>query len=136
MNVLIDTNILLDYIQHREYFSLSEQILTLCAKKEIYGFIAAHSVPNMFYLLRKDFSDAERRKILLSLTELLPVVGIDHAKIEGALRNNTFSDFEDCLQVECAKEINAAFIITRNAKDFLESEIAVITPEDFLKKLE
>ena len=67
MNVLIDTNILLDFIQHREHFSVSEQIITLCAKNELNGFMASHSIPNMFYILRKDFTDDERREILLSL---------------------------------------------------------------------
>lgn len=67
INVLIDTNILLDFIQDREHFLLSEQILRFCAKKEINGFMAAHSIPNMFYILRKDFTDDERREILLSL---------------------------------------------------------------------
>ena len=63
MNVLIDTNILLDFIQHREHFSDSEQIITLCAKREINGFMAAHSVPNMFYILRKDFSESTAKAI-------------------------------------------------------------------------
>ncbi|MCR5763929.1 MAG: hypothetical protein K6G00_11165 [Treponema sp.] len=74
-------------------------------KKEINGFMAAHSIPNMFYILRKDFKDSERREILLTLTELIPIVSIDHAKIVSALKAQDFSDFEDCLQSECAEEI-------------------------------
>ena len=135
INVLIDTNILLDFIQHRENFSFSEQILTLCAKREINGFMAAHSVPNMFYILRKGFSDEERREILLSLAELVPIVKIDHAKVVSALNQKSFTDFEDCLQCHCAKEINAEYIITRNVQDYLESTIKAITPEGFLNLL-
>ena len=135
MNVLIDTNILLDFIQHREHFSSSEKILTLCAKKEINGFLAAHSIPNMFYILRKDFSDEERREILLSLAELIPIVKIDHEKIVAALNKKSFKDFEDCLQSECAKEIGAEYIITRNVEDYSESEIKPILPDEFLNVL-
>lgn len=135
MNVLIDTNILLDFIQHREHFSVSEQIITLCAKNELNGFMASHSIPNMFYILRKDFTDDERREILLSLAELIPIVKIDHEKIVTALKKKSFTDFEDCLQSECAKEINAEFIITRNVDDYKESEIKAITPYDFLNTL-
>ena len=135
MNVLIDTNILLDFIQHREHFSVSEQIITLCAKNELNGFMASHSIPNMFYILRKDFTDDERREILLSLAELIPIVKIDHEKIVTALNKKSFTDFEDCLQSECAKEINAEFIITRNVDDYKESEIKAITPYDFLNTL-
>ncbi len=135
MNILIDTNVLLDFIQHREHFSASEQLLTLCAKREVHGFMAAHSVPNMFYVLRKDFSDEERREILLALVELIPVVNIDHEMIEVALKRKKFSDFEDCLQVECAKKIAADYIITRNVTDYTESEVKAFLPNEFLDKI-
>ena len=133
MNVLIDTNILLDFIQHRENFSDSEIIIKLCASGDINGFMAAHSVPNMFYILRKNFTDEERREILLSLVELIPVASIDQTKIIAALNQKTFLDFEDCLQTECAKVVKADYIITRNVKDYEESKVKAITAADFLK---
>ncbi len=133
MNVLIDTNILLDFIQHRENFSDSEIIIKLCASGDINGFMAAHSVPNMFYILRKNFTDEERREILLSLVELIPVASIDQTKIIAALNQKTFFDFEDCLQAECAKVAKADYIITRNVKDYEESKVKAVTAADFLK---
>ena len=45
-----------------------------------------------------------------------------------------FSDFEDCLQDECAKQVFADYIITRNTDDFLTSEIPAISPADFLEE--
>ena len=94
--------------------------------------MAAHSIPNMFYILRKNFTDDERREILLSLAELIPVVKIDQEKIVTALNKKAFTDFEDCLQSQCAKEVNAEYIITRNVGDYSESEIKAILPADFL----
>ena len=135
MNVLIDTNIFIDFIQHRENFSDAEKILKLCATKRINGFMAAHSVPNMFYILRRYFSGEELREILLSLLELTPVISIDHDKIENALKQKSFTDFEDCLQSKCAKDIEAAYIITRNTKDYSESDIPALTAGEFLNKL-
>ena len=132
MNVLIDTNVLLDYIQQRSDFSAAAKIVEMCAKREIGGFMAAHSVPNMFFILRKDFSQEERRELLLALTALISVVGIDGAKINSALKQGNFKDFEDCLQSECAKEVNASFIITRNISDYALSTVPAITPADFL----
>ena len=35
-------------------------------------------------------------------------------------------DFEDCLQMKCAMEVGAEYIITRNLPDFVNSEIPVI----------
>lgn len=74
-----------------------------------------------------------RREVLLNLCDILVVEGIDSVKIVAALKNNTFSDLEDCLQSDCAKRIKADYIVTRNMKDFGFSEVPAILPEDFLK---
>ena len=44
----------------------------------------------------------ERKNILKSVCELFEVEGIDKEKILAALADERFSDFEDCLQMECA----------------------------------
>ena len=132
--VLIDTNILIDYISERKPFSESARsILLLCMNNKLEGGIAAHSIMNAFYILRKEFTITERREFLLDICTFLTVVGIDKSKIVSALEDTDFSDVEDCLQVECAKEFNAEYIITRNIKDFTESDIPAISPDDFLK---
>lgn len=134
MRVLIDTNVLLDFLLGREpYFSNADRIIKMCADRKIQGFMAAHSVPNMFYILRKDMSEEARREVLLNLCDILAVEGIDSVKIVAALKNSTFSDLEDCLQSDCAKRIKADYIITRNMKDFEHAEVSAILPEDFLK---
>ena len=46
-----------------------------------------------------------------------------------------FKDFEDCLQDECAKQVFADYIITRNIADFTTSEIPSLTPADFNKRV-
>ena len=48
--------------------------------------------------------------------------------------NDDFSDFEDCLQMECAKSYEADYIVTRNVSDYETSEIKAITPKDYLKE--
>ena len=134
MRVLLDTNILIDYISLNSSFTEDAQtIMKLCMKKQIDGCIAAHSVTNAFYILRKEYTVEERKDILSDLCEILIVVGIDKAKIISALENNDFSDFEDCLQAECAKEFKADYIITRNIKDFKDSAVPAILPDEFLK---
>jgi predicted nucleic acid-binding protein len=42
-------------------------------------------------------------------------------------------DFEDALQIECAKEFNADYVITRDLLGFSSSGIEVISPIDFIK---
>lgn len=44
-----------------------------------------------------------------------------------------FSDYEDSLQYYCAVQAECNLIITRNGKDFKESEIPVLTAVEYLK---
>ena len=136
MRVLLDTNILIDYISEREPFTENARaILLLCMEKKLDGCIAAHSVMNAFFILRKEMSVTERRNFLLDMCSFLNVIGIDKSRIVSALENHDFSDVEDCLQTECAKAFGADFIVTRNIKDFANSEIPAILPENFLKRV-
>ena len=136
ITVLIDTNIFIDVLQDRIPFTDNSQaVIGLVTQKKIKGAVAAHSITNLWYILRKTHSDEERRNYLLSLFELFDVVSIDKNRLVAALEKSDFKDFEDCLQDECAYAINADYIITRNAKDFESSMVKVLTPEEFLENL-
>lgn len=132
--ILIDTNVLLDYLLEREsYFENAKQVVISCVEGKVKGCIAAHSIPNMFFILRKDFTAKERREVLTNLCSIFDVEGIDKSKLLSGLSNEDFSDFEDCLQMECAKAYEAEYIVTRNVSDYATSEIKAIEPEDYLK---
>jgi predicted nucleic acid-binding protein len=134
ITVLLDTNVPLDSFLDREPFSKNAQeILILCSERKCKGFIAAHSLTNIFYILRKNYTAEKRKEMLLGLCDIVEVVGIDRVKLVDALRNEDFDDIEDCLQVECAAEVQADYIVTRDSEDFEGSPIPVISPEDFLK---
>lgn len=135
MRILLDTNVLIDYLMKREPYKCSgESILNACISDEMKGCIAAHSISNLFFILRKSFSVDERRDILGVLCQILTVVGIDEDMIIRALQNTEFTDFEDCLQMECAREFKAEFIITRNLADFQHSPIPAISSDEFFGK--
>lgn len=132
--ILIDTNILLDYLLTREpFYEDAKKVILTCTEGETKGCIAAHSISNMFYILRKDYDTKERREILSNLCTIFDVGGIDKAKLLSGLHNENFPDFEDCLQMECAKAYNAEYIVTRNIDDYRSSEIKVILPKEYLK---
>ena len=135
MRILIDTNVLADVLLGRDpYYDIAYNILTLCANKKVYGYIAAHSIPNLFYILRKSMTKEERRAALKDICRIVKVEGIDSFKIISALDNEDFSDFEDCLQEECAAAVSADYIVTRNTKDFISSRIPAILPDEFLER--
>lgn len=58
---------------------------------------------------------------------------IDKEKLISGLTNEEFSDFEDCLHMECAKSFGANYIITRNVADYASSEIMALEPKDYIK---
>ena len=133
MVILLDTNIILDHLILRKPFSdTAESILRLCYEEKCEGYIAAHTITNIFYILRKHFSIESRKKMLIELCEFINVAGIQRKQIVDALMNEDFDDVEDRLQVECATKINASYIVTRNVSDFIASPIPAIQPVDFL----
>ena len=137
MKVLLDTNIILDSILYREpFFETSDSIIKLCARKKVQGFLAAHTVTNAYYILCKQMSDSECRRTILNLLTIFKVKSLNIEKISKALLNENFKDFEDCLQVECAEEVEADYIITRDKNDFSESQIPSVTPAEFCKLFE
>ena len=132
--VLIDTDVILDFFFDRKPFSESAaKVLALCESKEIIGFITPVIISNVYYLLRqtaKHEKVIEKLAMLVSITEILI---IERDAILHALGSN-FKDFEDALQnysAETNKEIE--LIVTRNIKDFKNSSLAVMTPDNFIK---
>jgi len=131
--LLIDTNIVLDYFLDRSPFSeQAEKIMTYCIKSELLGYLACHSLLNIFYIARNQRSLEERKKFLLMLCERFEIIGIDVKKSVSALVNSDWKDFEDGLQIQCAYEANVDYIITRDPKGFVTSKIQALSPEEFL----
>ena len=131
--ILIDADVILDFFFDRKPFSeFASGIFSLCEGNKIKGFVTPVTYSNVYYLLRQT---ARHEKVIEKLTQLLSITDIlamDRTVVLLAL-NSGFKDFEDALQHFSAvqdKRIEA--IITRNIKDYKLSEIAVLTPENFL----
>ena len=134
MKVLIDTNIMIDALTNRDGRSgFSATVIDLCAKQVIDGYVALHSISNMYYILRKQYSDAERRTILKRYNEILKVAEVGNDVVDTAINNTAISDYEDALQYACAETVGADYIVTRNIKDYEKAEIRAISPEELLK---
>ena len=136
MVLLIDTNVAIDYILVRKpHYDDVAKLIDYCQKFNIKIYIAFHSVSVIWYVLRKNFPPQERRPILSSVTNLCTVTAAPHSAVIDAIGNENFPDFEDCLQEKCALEVGADYIVTRNVKDFTESEIPAVTPAEMIEIL-
>jgi len=133
-NVLIDSDVILDFFFDREPFSENTaRVLSLCEKKIINGYITPIILSNVYYLLSQKGKQEKVIEKLKSLVSFLEILNVDKNAIISAL-NSDFKDFEDAIQNYSAEQngtINT--IITRNIKDYKKSNIGVLTPEDFLK---
>ena len=133
-DILIDTNIVLDWILKRVSFHQdATDIIELCMRGEIRGYLAAHSVLNVFFIVRKDFNLEQRRNLSRLLCEKFTIIGIDGQKMIEALDSENFKDLEDGLQEQCAISEDLDYIITRDPKGFENSRIQALSPGEFLK---
>lgn len=135
-NVLIDTDVILDFFFDRKPFSEhASLIFSLCEQKKIKGYVTPVIISNVYYLLRKTASHkkvTEKLNILLSITEILTM---DKEVVKQAI-NSEFKDFEDALQNYSAeKNGKISAIITRNTRDFQKSELGVFTPKIYLQSI-
>lgn len=134
MKILIDTNVILDWIMTREPNAANaKRIMEQCLFGQMQGYITSHSLTDIFYILRKDYSVERRKQLLQLLCEGMNIIPENRETILRALRHKEWQDIEDALQMQCAKEAEVDYIVTQNIKDFRTSEIEVISEEAFCK---
>ena len=136
MDLVLDSNIVLDHIDRREpFYELSRKVCLLGVVGEANTYITVNMLSDIYYLLRKDFGSQGAQEMIeqdLSFLQLVSVTPEDAQKALAARWN----DFEDCLVACCAEKIGADYIITRNVKDFRASKVEAISPKEFFKRLE
>ena len=134
MVVLIDTNVIIDFLVAREpFYDSALRVMEKCAG-EADGYMAFHSLPNLWYILRK--VPVETRRLWLeNVCKVLKVASASQEAVMAAIKMDNFKDFEDCLQDRCAEEVSANYIITRNIADFEASVVSAIEPDEWLKKI-
>jgi predicted nucleic acid-binding protein len=134
--IFVDTNILVDLIADRRPFSkFATQIFSKAEEKKIKLYTSSHSIATTHYLLKKYVDEKELREILHNILDYLNIIPIDLDVIKKGLKSK-HKDFEDALQIISAYSIEKLdCIVTRNVRDFKDSEIAVLTPDELVKRL-
>ena len=134
-SILIDLNIILDVLQKREpFFEASAGLLAAVETGQVEGYVAAHSITTLFYLIQKGRSAADARAVITNLLQLIKILPVDQGTIEQAL-NLDYRDFEDAVQMICAIQNKMDILITRNIKDYQPTLLPVMQPADFLSTL-
>lgn len=130
--VLFDLNIILDVLQERkEFYDFSAVLLAFAETGRIQGWVAAHSITTLYYLIAKDRSLEQARVIITSLLQFLKVAPVDQHTIEQAL-NLPYRYFEDAVQMMAALQVHADYLLTRNVRDYQPAPMEVIQPAELL----
>lgn len=135
MIVLLDLNILLDVVLAREPWAT--EAVTLCdraARGDFEAVVAAASVPTLFYVVRKaKGADAALAAVDLCL-QSFRLAELNEAVLMHA-RTISAADFEDNIQIACAEQAKARFIVTRDLTGFKASSIPPLSPPELLGRL-
>ncbi len=135
MNILFDTNVILDVLLERgDFLQDSVALVNHVELAEINGFISASSIATIYYIAQKAFNRKKAEKEIELLTEIFGIAPVNKTVIVDALKLG-FKDFEDAIIHESAKCINADAIVTRNVKDFKKAKIKVFSPIELLNSL-
>jgi len=135
MKLFLDTNVMLDFWGERDPFYISAaKIATLADKRKLKIVVSALSYATISYFLTKFYGLEKTKDKLRKFKVISEICELDALIIEKGL-NSDFSDFEDSLQYFSALRTECDIIITRNGKDFKKSQIAIMTPTEFLSSI-
>lgn len=137
MKALLDTCVVIDFLQKREPFAgAALSLFRAAAGEQFTACITAKSATDIYYLTHRcTHSDGRAREILNGLLSIVSMLDSAAEDVFHALSSET-SDFEDAVMIETAVRTKADCIVTRNTKDYRKSPVKVYTPDDFLKVLE
>lgn len=133
--LFLDTNVVVDLLGEREpFYDAAAKIATLADKGKIELIVSALTYSTVYYLLsRFEGKEAVKEKIR-KLKMIAETADLTDNIVDKGLASN-FTDFEDSLQYYSALNTECSLLITLNGKDFKESDLPVLTPDEYLSIL-
>lgn len=135
MKLLLDTNVILDYLGVNEGFGdIAEAIIDLAISGEAIELVSASAITDIYYVAYRRLKDRKKAISLISdMRSYIHILPVTDRDISVAIDRN-WEDFEDAVQYTVAEANGVDCIITRNPKDFEENAISVFTPKQFLEE--
>jgi predicted nucleic acid-binding protein len=133
VRVLIDTNIVLDYLLEREPFlQNAEALFNKIDSGQIIGYVSATTLTDIFYIARRHTRSIELARQAVSTTlAVMAICSVNRGTLELAFSFG-LTDFEDAVQIACAATYTLDAIITRDMEDFSRSVIPVLSVQQIL----
>ena len=138
LKLLLDTNILVDYLHRRTPFYQPARLLMMIGyvgDAELW--ISSSQATDLIYILSDGGKAKEMPRVLKTLRGIRQFVNVyatGEAEIDKALLTS-WADPEDALLYEIALSLKVDAIVSRNASDFEENIIPVVAGDELLDEL-
>jgi predicted nucleic acid-binding protein len=137
-DLLLDSNILIDYLAQREpFYGAARKLMILGVLEEARLWISASQINDVFYVVTNGGQASKSTKCQDQLTacrKVINICSVNESDIDAAL-NAGWQDLEDACVSVCAQKINADFIITRDAKGFKDSPTQALDAQAYFDYL-
>jgi len=132
MKVLIDSNVVLDILlKNTGLYTGSMAIFVYAEQNLINGYISASAITDIFYISKKRHGKEITLNSIKKILQVFHPATVTDKNIYKAL-DLDWNDFEDAVQYVVGDSFSVDYIITRNTEDFSNSNIPVLTPEQFI----
>ena len=137
MRAYIDTNILIDLVFSRqEFLPDAQRVFAIGYAGEAQLVVSALSFVNAVYLGQKyKFPMNDVLSKLRMIADFVDVADLSGQNVVDMLTSG-WRDYEDATQYRSAVDEQADCIVTRNKKDFKTSTLPVLSPVEFLSKID
>lgn len=106
------------------------EVICVRFSQKITLYVSSLSYATLAYLCRK-MKKEERVLLFEKLRSLTVTTTVDRQTVDMALVSG-FDDLEDAMQYYSAISSKVDVVLTRNKKDFVEANVPVMTPDEFL----
>ena len=134
MRICFDTNIILDIFARADQFPESIFAYDIASIKRFECFISASTVSDVAYLLhRLGKTKAQTKKTMKTLFEMFSIFDTNEHDCYRALESD-IPDYEDALLSASSQRHSVDLIVTRDKRDFKNSEVPVLDPRKFVEQ--
>ncbi len=132
--ILIDLNVLLDFLNKRNDHSDAAIIVNLCIDNKIKGYLCAHEVTTLAYFLTKE-RHKNAKSIIGRILNIFSIISVTEVILREAL-DSRIKDYEDAVIESSCINNRIDYIVSRNLRDFQNSRIKAISPKEYITEYE
>lgn len=130
--ILLDLNVVLDVLQKRDpHYRASAAVLETVIRGQEGAALPAHAFTTIHYIVGRYRTTGEANDAVDWLLRHLAVAEVGRDELLRA-RQIGFRDFEDAVVAAAAEAAGCTAIVTRNVRDFRDSPVSALTPEEYL----